>query len=288
MVISHRGADDSSPSIAGRDPEGSPADLRNPQRADPGRRVPPGSYLPAAGLLLEEFGVSRPTLREALNALETDGLIQLRRGPNGGAIVQNPDNAAIIRQLGFLLRFEGTTMEELMDVRLVVDPWPPDGSREWDEGDIERIRESLERQRDKKIETTRPGSKRISISIGPSRPDPEPGGAGPVRIAAQHHPRRRPEDQVQAVRAAEEHRGAQAVYTAIAEGDRDEAAESIRSTWSEASISGLTTSGERHIALGTTVDECRPSATYNGKCEAHVRKIGRGDRRRHRRSPGHR
>src|SRR5580704_4967147 len=73
---------------------------------------PPGSYLPAAGDLLEEFGVSRPTLREALNALETDGLIQLRRGPNGGAIVQNPDNAAIIRQLQFLLRFEGTTIEE--------------------------------------------------------------------------------------------------------------------------------------------------------------------------------
>ena len=61
---------------------------------------PPGSYLPAAGELLEEFEVSRPTLREALNTLETDGLIRLRRGPNGGAIVQSPDNAAIIRAIG--------------------------------------------------------------------------------------------------------------------------------------------------------------------------------------------
>jgi GntR family transcriptional regulator, transcriptional repressor for pyruvate dehydrogenase complex len=113
---------------------------------------PPGSYLPAAGLLLEEFGVSRPTLREALNALETDGLIQLRRGPNGGAIVQNPDNAAIIRQLQFLLRFEGTTIEELMDVRLVVDPLAARLAAErGDNEDIARIGQSLERQRDKEM-----------------------------------------------------------------------------------------------------------------------------------------
>ena len=111
---------------------------------------PPGSYLPAAGILLEEFGVSRPTLREALNTLETDGLIQLRRGPNGGAIVQNPDNAAIIRQLEFMLRFEGTTIEQLMDVRLVVDPLAARlAAEKGTEEDVERIRQSLERQRDK-------------------------------------------------------------------------------------------------------------------------------------------
>jgi GntR family transcriptional regulator, transcriptional repressor for pyruvate dehydrogenase complex len=108
---------------------------------------PPGSYLPPAGDLLEEFGVSRPTLREALNALETDGLVRLRRGPNGGAIVQSPDNAAIIRQLGFLLRYAGTTIEQLMDVRLLVDPLAgrlvaETGSAEG----IELIRQSLVRQ----------------------------------------------------------------------------------------------------------------------------------------------
>ncbi len=109
---------------------------------------PPGSYLPAAGDLLEEFGVSRPTLREALNTLETDGLIQLRRGPNGGAIVQSPDNAAIIRQLGFLLRYDGTTIEQLMDVRLLVDPLAARlVAEQGNEEDIERIGQSLERQR---------------------------------------------------------------------------------------------------------------------------------------------
>jgi GntR family transcriptional regulator, transcriptional repressor for pyruvate dehydrogenase complex len=109
---------------------------------------PPGSYLPPAGDLLEEFGVSRPTLREALNALETDGLVRLRRGPNGGAIVQSPDNGAIIRQLGFLLRYAGTTIEQLMDVRILVDPLAArlvaeQGSAEG----VELIRQSLVRQR---------------------------------------------------------------------------------------------------------------------------------------------
>ena len=64
--------------------------------------------------------------------------------------MQNPDNAAIIRQLQFLLRFEGTTIEELMDVRLVVDPLAARlAADQGNEEDIERIRQSLERQRDK-------------------------------------------------------------------------------------------------------------------------------------------
>jgi DNA-binding FadR family transcriptional regulator len=192
---------------------------------------PPGSYLPAAGLLLEEFGVSRPTLREALNALETDGLIQLRRGPNGGAIVQNPDNAAIIRQLQFLLRFEGTTIEELMDVRLVVDPLAARLAAErGDNEDIARIGQSLERQRDKEMlknheawfkenlyfhwaiamASRNPVVRLLSESLHNITLD------GGLKIKFKQSER---------LQSIEEH---QAVYDAIAAGNEDEAADSIR------------------------------------------------------------
>src|ERR1700732_3507284 len=81
-----------------------------------------GAHLPPVEALIEEFAVSRATLREALNILEAEGLVQLRRGPGGGATVTAPDGQAIMRSMGSLLRFEGTTVEEIMEVRLVVDP----------------------------------------------------------------------------------------------------------------------------------------------------------------------
>ena len=40
--------------------------------------------------LLAEFGVSPPALREAIHLLETDGLISVRRGNVGGAVVHLP------------------------------------------------------------------------------------------------------------------------------------------------------------------------------------------------------
>jgi GntR family transcriptional regulator, transcriptional repressor for pyruvate dehydrogenase complex len=86
------------------------------------KQVEAGSHLPSAEELLVEFGVSRATLREALNVLESEGLVRLRRGPGGGAIVTAPDGLAITRSLDSLLRFEGTTVEQVMEVRLVVDP----------------------------------------------------------------------------------------------------------------------------------------------------------------------
>jgi GntR family transcriptional regulator, transcriptional repressor for pyruvate dehydrogenase complex len=86
------------------------------------KQVATGSHLPTADELLAEFGVSRATLREALNVLESEGLVRLRRGPGGGAIVTAPDGLAITRSLDSLLRFEGTTVEQVMEVRLVVDP----------------------------------------------------------------------------------------------------------------------------------------------------------------------
>ena len=48
-------------------------------------RKQPGDRLPNEKELIELFGYSKSTVREALKALEVRGLIAIRTGPGGGA-----------------------------------------------------------------------------------------------------------------------------------------------------------------------------------------------------------
>lgn len=55
--------------------------------------------LPTEEELAERFGVSRPTIREALKRLAAQNLIRTRRGPTGGSFVKKPSQAEIHEQL---------------------------------------------------------------------------------------------------------------------------------------------------------------------------------------------
>ena len=50
-----------------------------------------GDLLPKQDELLEEFRISRPSLREALRILESEGLLTVRRGNVGGSVVEAPN-----------------------------------------------------------------------------------------------------------------------------------------------------------------------------------------------------
>src|SRR6266542_5242241 len=49
-----------------------------------------GDALPPETVLMEQFGISRPTLREAFRVLEAESLITIRRGSRGGARIRTP------------------------------------------------------------------------------------------------------------------------------------------------------------------------------------------------------
>ncbi|SEG83794.1 DNA-binding transcriptional regulator, FadR family [Thermomonospora echinospora] len=63
-----------------------------------------GSTLPKQDQLVEEFGVSYPSVREALRILETEGFITVRRGNRGGATVHAPDIGTAGYALGLTLQ----------------------------------------------------------------------------------------------------------------------------------------------------------------------------------------
>jgi len=84
--------------------------------------VKPGEKLPPETRLMEQFGVSRPTIREAFRILETEGLIVVRPGSRGGAQVMAPDQTAAARHVGLLLQLRGATIDDVYEARKIAEP----------------------------------------------------------------------------------------------------------------------------------------------------------------------
>jgi GntR family transcriptional regulator, transcriptional repressor for pyruvate dehydrogenase complex len=76
-----------------------------------------GDALPPESALMEHFGVSRPTLREAFRVLESEALISVRRGARGGARVHAPDGDVAARYAGLVLQFRGATLADVYAAR---------------------------------------------------------------------------------------------------------------------------------------------------------------------------
>src|SRR5690348_11968170 len=77
------------------------------------------SELPREETLLERFPVSRPSLREAFRILETEGLVQVRRGRVGGAVVRRPTVDGAAYYLGLLLQSNSVNLSDLAGARLI-------------------------------------------------------------------------------------------------------------------------------------------------------------------------
>lgn len=81
-----------------------------------------GDYLPREAELMTHFGVSRPTLREAVRVLEAERLVEVRRGSRTGARVRVPGPETVARPAGLLLQVAGTTVSEVLTARLGIEP----------------------------------------------------------------------------------------------------------------------------------------------------------------------
>ena len=82
------------------------------------RRLPHGERLPNEKDLSERFGVSQPTVREAIRALETLGLVEVLHG--NGSFVRGQGDYAIASALQTLLQLESVGIMDVLDVRQVL------------------------------------------------------------------------------------------------------------------------------------------------------------------------
>ena len=78
--------------------------------------------LPSEHELGQQFGVSRPTLREAIRILESERLLEITRGLHGGARVLKPNINVAARYFGFILQAQGTSLADVYRTRVIIEP----------------------------------------------------------------------------------------------------------------------------------------------------------------------
>ncbi|MFB9316027.1 FadR/GntR family transcriptional regulator [Cryptosporangium minutisporangium] len=72
--------------------------------------------------LVERFGVSRPSLREALRTLEAEGLISVKRGATGGVVAHRPDHRMTARTAALVLQARNVPLSDVWEARRLLEP----------------------------------------------------------------------------------------------------------------------------------------------------------------------
>ena len=87
------------------------------------KRLIPGNKLPSERQLMEQFRASRVTIREALRTLEQFGILEIRRGMEGGAFIRNPDTKFITNFLQDMFSMGKIKIPNLTEARMAVEPF---------------------------------------------------------------------------------------------------------------------------------------------------------------------
>jgi GntR family transcriptional regulator, transcriptional repressor for pyruvate dehydrogenase complex len=81
----------------------------------------PGDRLPTERELMESFQCSKGSAREALKALEVEGLVSTRTGPTGGAYLNQAGTEPASRALRNYLHFQHLDGEQVYQLRKVIE-----------------------------------------------------------------------------------------------------------------------------------------------------------------------
>ncbi len=85
--------------------------------------IPPGSHLPSERELMEFYGVGRPAVREALQALERSGILEISHGERARVVI--PTAERLIEQLAggarHLLHSQPDMLAHLKDARVFLE-----------------------------------------------------------------------------------------------------------------------------------------------------------------------
>lgn len=82
---------------------------------------PVGQVLGNQAELMKRYDISRSTLREAVRQIERHGVARMRRGVNGGLVIQQPARASVVLAVASYLELAAVSLPELFEAREVVE-----------------------------------------------------------------------------------------------------------------------------------------------------------------------
>lgn len=116
-----------------------------------GGEIRPGDQLPPERELMDFYGVGRPAVREALQAMERSGIVEISHGERARVVVPTADD--LIRQIGsgarHLLSMQPDTLEHLKDARVFLEAGTARMAAECaTQEDVATLRQRIAEQRD--------------------------------------------------------------------------------------------------------------------------------------------
>jgi GntR family transcriptional regulator, transcriptional repressor for pyruvate dehydrogenase complex len=82
-----------------------------------------GDKLPSERELVNMFGASRSSIREAIRSLERSGFVVVKKGVQGGAFVlQKGDSTLMVNYLRDMMRLRQVSLDEILQARLIIEP----------------------------------------------------------------------------------------------------------------------------------------------------------------------
>jgi GntR family transcriptional repressor for pyruvate dehydrogenase complex len=81
-----------------------------------------GEFLRPLDELVDEFSASKPTVRRGLEILEAEGLLSMRRGRLGGAVVHRPRPVNAAYSMELLLRWGDVSSDDMGDALRQIEP----------------------------------------------------------------------------------------------------------------------------------------------------------------------
>lgn len=87
------------------------------------KKIKIGDKLPSERQMMEGFEASRVTVREALKTLEQSGLVEIKRGTQGGAFVRDPGIKPVRNFLQDMFSMGSIKGSDLTEARLAMEPF---------------------------------------------------------------------------------------------------------------------------------------------------------------------
>ncbi len=109
------------------------------------KKLNPGDKLPSERQLMSQFKTSRVTMREALRTLEQFGILEIRRGMEGGAFIRDPNTKFVSNFLQDMFSMGKIKISDLTEARMAIEPFSVKLAAERiTEGSLNKVKQNIQ------------------------------------------------------------------------------------------------------------------------------------------------